>query len=258
MRIVSYNILNGGEGRADPLAEVIEAQRPDVVALIEADDLAVLERIAARLKMDWIQAPGQAHASALLSRYPIVATINHGALHPELSNSLLEAVVMDPAGQRWTFGVVHLHAQALARDEQRRERELAAVLELFAPHRREHRPHLLLGDFNANAPSQRLDIEQCKPSTRQAWHDNGDRIPRRVIQRLLDNGYLDTLHTLHETQADTSGTFSTQFPGQRVDYILAHGIDPAQFASAWIEQDRLARYASDHFPVGLELRAAGG
>ena len=34
MRIVSYNILDGGEGRADPLAEVIEAQRPEVVALV--------------------------------------------------------------------------------------------------------------------------------------------------------------------------------------------------------------------------------
>ena len=46
MRIVSYNIYNGGEGRADPLAEVIEAQRPDVVALLEADDPATLQHIA--------------------------------------------------------------------------------------------------------------------------------------------------------------------------------------------------------------------
>ena len=31
MRVVSYNILDGGEGRADPLAEVLIARRPDVV-----------------------------------------------------------------------------------------------------------------------------------------------------------------------------------------------------------------------------------
>ena len=36
MRICSYNILDGGEGRADPLAEVILAQRPDIVAIVEA------------------------------------------------------------------------------------------------------------------------------------------------------------------------------------------------------------------------------
>ena len=58
MRIVSYNILDGGEGRADPLAEVILAQRPDIVALLEADDPAVLEHIAQRARMDFIHARG--------------------------------------------------------------------------------------------------------------------------------------------------------------------------------------------------------
>ena len=45
MKLVSYNILDGGEGRADPLAEVIESQSPDIVVLIEADNPDVLERI---------------------------------------------------------------------------------------------------------------------------------------------------------------------------------------------------------------------
>src|SRR3954467_1809260 len=80
MRVFSYNILDGGEGRADPLAEVIEAQRADCVALIEADNSDVLERISKRLKMDLIVAQGTRHAVALLSRLPIVYTINHGAL----------------------------------------------------------------------------------------------------------------------------------------------------------------------------------
>ena len=47
MRLVSYNILDGGEGRADPLAEVLLAQRADVVVLLEADQISVVERIAA-------------------------------------------------------------------------------------------------------------------------------------------------------------------------------------------------------------------
>ena len=69
MRMVSYNILDSGEGRADPLAEIIEAQRADVVCLVEASDLSVVERIANRLKMDYVQAPGRKkQASALLTR----------------------------------------------------------------------------------------------------------------------------------------------------------------------------------------------
>jgi endonuclease/exonuclease/phosphatase family metal-dependent hydrolase len=112
MRIVSYNIYNGGEGRADPLAEVILAQRPDVVALVEADDPATTQRIARRLKMDFIEAPGRKHTSALLSRFPITETINHG-----LNQSFLEAMVLDDGGVEWPIGVLHLPAGATEADE---------------------------------------------------------------------------------------------------------------------------------------------
>src|SRR3954464_13161536 len=129
MRIASYNILDGGEGRADPLCEVILAQRPDVVGLVEAEDPAVLERIARRLNMDYVVAKGnKSGASALLSRFPIRDSINHAPLNPGLSKSLLQATVIDPAGTLWPFGVVHLHARAAEEDERKREEELAIVL----------------------------------------------------------------------------------------------------------------------------------
>ena len=38
------------------------------------------------------------------------------------------------------------------------------VLEVFRGHREANRPHLLCGDFNANAPYQRIDPARCKPS----------------------------------------------------------------------------------------------
>ena len=255
MRIVSYNILDGGEGRADPLAEVIEAQRPDVVALVEADDPAVLDRVAGRLKMDLIAAPGHRHASALLSRWPIRETVNHALLHtPEQwSTSLLEAVVVDPSGAEWVVGVAHLHAGATEADESRREKELETLLRVFAAHRQAGRPHLIAGDFNANAPYQQIDPARCKPRTRKEWEENGGGVPRRVVQRMLYAGYVDSLHAADPTAGTTRGTFSTQFPGQRVDYIFTSGLDRARLRRAWIEQDRLAKYASDHFPVGLEV-----
>src|SRR5918995_1394205 len=135
MRILTYNILDGGEGRADPLAEVIEAQRADVVALVEADDLTVIERIARRLKMDYVHAPGRKQASALLTRFSIRDSINHALLRDGLSKSLLEATVIDDGGDAWSFGVVHLHHYALESDEAEREREIAVLLDIFAPHR---------------------------------------------------------------------------------------------------------------------------
>ena len=110
-----------------------------------------------------------------------------------------------------------------------------------------------MGDFNAVSPTQEVDPEKCKPSTRREWAANGGHLPRRVVQSVLDAGYTDSLHALHPEQAMTAGTFSTQFPGQRVDYIFTHGIDRSRIQAAWIEFDRLAKYASDHFPVAAEI-----
>jgi hypothetical protein len=224
MRIVSYNILAGGEGRADPLAEVILAQRADVVALSEAVDLAVLERIAGRLEMDYIQACGPAaqgaatpHAAALLSRYPIRETINHGAVRPGLGASLLEAVVAAPGGIDWVFGVL----VAGSRPKPAGWRSSPpSILDVFAEHRRRGLAHVLAGDLPERSALEYVD----------ALSAGG----------LVSEG----------AGAETSGE------ARHLTSIWTFGIDAARIRSAWVETDRLARYASDHYPVGVEIASS--
>jgi len=253
MRILSYNILDGGEDRGDLLTRVIQFQKPEVVGLVEADSRDVVSTIARRLNMDFIHAPGNSHASALLSRFPIRHTINHAPLHTGLSKSLLEAVVVDPTGNEWTFGVVHFHHAAYEEDEVKREGELAVLLEIFKPHRDLHRPHVLMGDFNSNAPYQQIDPAKCKPKTRDAWEKNGGHIPRRIVQKLLDAGYRDSLREARPPAAQTLTTFTTKHPGQRVDYIFPFGFDRARLIDAWVIHDQPSEKASDHYPVGAEI-----
>jgi exodeoxyribonuclease-3 len=253
VRLLSYNILDGGGDRFDALASVIGSQRPDVVALVEAEDAGVVERLAGRLGMDFVHAPGNSHASALLSRLPIVRTVNQALLQPRLEKSLLEATIRLPDRNNLSIGVVHLHARAYEADEAKRERELDVVLGAFAKYRAGRAPHLLCGDFNANAPYQRIDPAKVKPKTRAAWEAQGGQIPRRVVQRLLDAGYVDTLHAFDPTAGETQGSFDTEHPGQRVDYIFAYGIDAAAVRNAWIVTDPPAREASDHFPIGVDV-----
>jgi endonuclease/exonuclease/phosphatase family metal-dependent hydrolase len=253
MRLVSYNILDGGTGRADPLAEILLAQRSDIIVLVQTQDPAVVERIAARAKMDYIRAGDERQSATILSRWPIIETVDHGALRREVSKALLEASVRRPDGTEWVIGAVHLHAGAFEADEQVREKELGAVLDAFARHRRANRPHVLAGDFNANAPYQQIDPSQCKPKMRRAWAENGGSVPRRVVQRFLDSGYVDTLRATDEQKAATDVSFTTLHPGQRVDYVFSFGFAPERVRHAWIEHDRLAKYASDHYPVGVEI-----
>jgi exodeoxyribonuclease-3 len=254
VKLVSYNILNGGEGRADPLAEIIEAQRPDIVVLVEADVPAVVERIAGRMNMDFAFGEGKRHGAAILSRWPIVESINHSLLRQELADALLEATIREPGGTQWTVAAVHLHPRARESDEDVRVREVQVILEVFEDRRRSHVQHLLAGDFNANSPIQQIDPQTCKKRTRLEWEENGGKIPRRAVQILLDAGYADSLHACRGEAAGTTGSFSTQHPGQRVDYIFTHGIDAGRMISAGVETDRLARYASDHFPIWAEIR----
>jgi endonuclease/exonuclease/phosphatase family metal-dependent hydrolase len=201
----------------------------------------------------FIRGGDERQSATILSRWPIVETVDHAAVRHGLSKALVEAIVRSPDGTDWPIGAVHLHAGAFEEDERTREGELAIVLDVFERHRRENRPHILAGDFNANAPYQRIDPAKCKPSTRQAWEANGQSLPRRVVQRLLDAGYTDTLRAVDEQRAATDVSFTTLHPGQRVDYVFGFGIDPKWIRGAWIEHDRLAKYASDHFPVGVDL-----
>jgi endonuclease/exonuclease/phosphatase family metal-dependent hydrolase len=256
MRLVSYNILDGGVGRADPLGEVIEAARPDVIALVEADDDAVIQRLADRFHMDLLIGRGRRHSVALLSAWPIGESINHASLARDFDACLLEVTLEPPGAAPLPIGVIHLHAHATDADEQTRQREITVVLNAFARHRAAGTVHLLCGDFNSNAPTQQIDLARAHSSTQKEAISNGGVVPRRVIEHVLRAGYVDTLRARDAHYADTTGSFTTQHPQQRVDYIFAHslGADAGlRIADAWIEQDRLARYASDHFPVGVEI-----
>lgn len=250
MRVVSYNILNGGVGRADPIGEILAAQNADVIALIEADDQWVVERLAKRLKMDYIVATGKRHKAAILSRSPIRCSWDYALLMPEVTNTFLLVEVLTPGGEAMPLAAVHLHPHAKLKDEAERLTEISAILGVLS---KLNRPHLLMGDFNSNSPIQQVDPARCKPRTQKDWQDNGGLLPREAIARVLDAGYLDTLHVARGATAGQLRTFSTHHPGQRVDYIFASGIPREQIRSAWIETDRLAEFASDHFPIGVEL-----
>jgi endonuclease/exonuclease/phosphatase family metal-dependent hydrolase len=255
LRIVSYNILNGGVGRADPIGEVLEAQHADVIVLVEADDGWVVDRIAKRLKMDVIVAPGGKHAVAVLSRLPIYSSINYAALDPNGPRSWVGVHLQSSDAAPFVVMAVHLTPRATNENEQKRLAELKRVLAVTEPLRQSNRPHVIVGDFNANAPQQRIDLGRCKSSTQKAYANNGNAIPRDAIQLLLQHGYVDTLAAARGDAAFDAVTFTTHEPGQRVDYVFTFSM---QAADAWVEQDRLATYASDHYPIGAALVSPPG
>ena len=241
MRVVSYNILKGGVGRADPIAEVLLAQKPDVVGLVEATDPEILDRIAWRLGFDYVHAPSPngKWGSALLSRLPIESSTNVAALRFDGPRSFLWATLQGEID----VGVLHLTSKPREKKEKKRIEQLRAMLDVTADARQAGRRHVLMGDFNATMPDWPLDRSIVPKRHRDAVKKQGD-VPRAAMATMLAAGYEDS-------HAGTkSPTLTTLRPWLKVDHILSRGLTCGE---AWIETDRLAQYASDHFPVGASF-----
>ncbi|HEU4722071.1 MAG TPA: endonuclease/exonuclease/phosphatase family protein, partial [Gemmatimonadaceae bacterium] len=78
VRLLTYNIRDGGIGRAEQIAEVIRGASPDVVALQEAREPKVVERIATLAGFPYSGSRPD-HSTGFLSRVPVLA---HAWRHP--------------------------------------------------------------------------------------------------------------------------------------------------------------------------------
>lgn len=158
VRIMAYNIRHGEgtDGRVDldRIADVIEAQSPDVVTLQEVDrrvdrtdgeDQA--RRLAARLGMDHAFGPfmdydGGEYGMAVLSAWPIVSVTNERLPDGDEPRTALKVRVRSPETGR-EFVVVGVH---FYRTEDER---LAQADRLLATLSAETAPVILAGDFNS-------------------------------------------------------------------------------------------------------------
>lgn len=158
-RILSYNILVGGQPRINQIASMIQSVDPDVVGLVEATNPRVVETLAKRLHMQYRMSAYGQHSTdwqaAVLSRLPIIRTQTH--VHPGiLTKPLLEVCVEQADSSQLTVFIAHLTASfshGRAGDSIRRD-EVREILRIMAP--LQGTPHLLMGDFNALAPGDRL------------------------------------------------------------------------------------------------------
>ena len=158
-RILSYNILVGGQPRINQITAMIQSADPDIVGLVEATNPRVVETLAKRLDMQYRMSAYGQHSrdwqAAVLSRLPIIRTQTH--VRPGiLTKPLLEVCVEEADGSQLTVFVAHLTASfshGRAGDGIRRD-EVREILRIMAP--LQGTPHLLMGDFNALAPGDRL------------------------------------------------------------------------------------------------------
>ena len=243
MRLLTYNIRYGGEGREDELVATIAACAPDVVLLQEATRPGVVEQLARRTAMaQW----GTSRRQSL--GFLAKARVDHYEWHqPRGSRHAFLEVVPAGAGVR-LFGV-HLSAVHAAWTERRRLVEVHALLRTVAAHAGGF--HVLAGDFNTLAPGELLDMKMLPLRLRPFVWLSGGHIRWRTVQQVLDAGYVDAFRATRP--GETGFTFPTWNPHLRLDYVFVPGPFAGQVTTCDVVHGESAVRASDHLPLLAEF-----
>ncbi len=247
LRVVSYNILYGGQDRLEKIAAVLRALEADIVGLQEANEPAHVARLAEQLGMAHFVARSRNSPFhvALMSRFPIENPENLCNRCPHLWRSALRATV--PAGGApLRVIVLHLAPGMRADREAVRQGELDELWPVLHAPEEAGRPALMMGDFNSTAPWHPHVSDGLRPAY------SGARIPREVIQRIRDAGWTDAVHRARPD--DGTHSVSVASPTTRVDFIWLSPALSDRLLDARVEALEIAREASDHYPVRAILR----
>lgn len=250
MRVLTYNILDGGVGREPLIAEVLEAVQPDIAVLQEVYQNGLAERLADRLSLQAVVVEGNStRHMALLSRWPILAARSYHP-YPPVHHVILEAMLRHPTvGPLHVFGIHTIPLYSIGR-------ELWRAWEVRTLLRRVRRVSdqscLVMGDFNAVAPNDPVRFEtRSRAAGVRFWlHGNGKL--RLAVRQMRTAGFADCFRTLHPDEAGY--TLPPPDPGVRLDYIFASVSLIGHLQRCDVVTEPAAVHdASDHYPLLAEF-----
>ena len=251
MRLLTYNILRGGQGRETEIVKVIQAVAPDVVVVQEAEGVASFQQIAQALKMTAHLAESRRRLSlrvGLLSRLPVLdfRTLHLWPVWP----SCLQATVQLANGHSLMVFGLHLAAYYPWFFEWWRTYQVRVLLRYIRQTAPEQ--HLLAGDFNTIATGDRTSLTEAPLWVKaQTWFQLG-HIPCWALTPLLDAGYVDCFRKLHSEKEGF--TLPSSHPQVRLDYVFAAPpLVEALRGCQVIASPGEVALASDHLPVLAEF-----
>ncbi len=184
------------------------------------------------------------YGNALLTCYPILSAEAHLMvdLPGREQRGFLRAVLDTAEATPLTVYVTHLDH----RHEDARLAQVKSMLQLIA--RFGDHPHVILGDFNALAPS---DFDEHPDRLAEIDEPGREVISGgQVLPHVLQAGYVDAYAVAGRGPAET---WPTEKPRARIDYALLPPSLATQLRYCQRWEKASARVASDHFPVLLML-----
>jgi exodeoxyribonuclease III len=228
LRVLSYNILNGGRERLPHIANVIRGSQPDAVALLEANSRPNAQWLARELDMHLTfgKANSEFHIAWLSCVAPRQA--KNWCL-PVLAKTLLEIELTWEQVPLRLFAT-HLRAGREREHDLYRAEEMRAILDVLRAS--SETPHLLVGDLNTISPADptgtppaAAEVEDRRPGT--------SLLMRAVIPLLLEAGYVDCYRMQHPVEPGY--TYQPPEPWLRLDYISPrpNSLAGCRYAMSW-------------------------
>jgi endonuclease/exonuclease/phosphatase family metal-dependent hydrolase len=243
MRVMTYNILNGGQGREQSILEVIQS----VQQVYEA---AFLQDLGMALNMQPFFGSGnRKRRVVLLSRLPIRSASSHHPSFP-IWNNVVEAAIEYRVNKILNVFGVHAKANLGIVGEWRRWREAKYILKQVSPH--SGKPCLIAGDFNAIAPSDAVVTTRMPKWLKLTLWLQGNRVYRFSIRAYLMAGFTDSFRYLNDGK--DGFTLPSPYPNSRLDYIFVNSVLKTNLKKCWVVREpSVVEKASDHYPVVAEF-----
>ncbi|GAA4929419.1 endonuclease/exonuclease/phosphatase family protein [Actinoplanes utahensis] len=254
VRLMTWNIKNGGGDRLPAIIEVIRDERPDVLCLQE---LQHFQRYGGRRMRELADATGMtAHLARSLFAQPVAVLVREPlriirrvSITCRLHHAAAVAVIGTPAG---TLTAISAHLNPFS--PQRRYREARWLAARYASARS---MVFIAGDMNGLDPDGDHEAElAAQPSLYRRRHLGPDGTQdTRAIAAIRSEGFTDLWHAVGEGDGRTvpTGFAGREFGAVRLDYLLASPPLTARARRLWTVRDDRTDHASDHYPVRADI-----
>lgn len=246
IKVMTYNIQEGGVGREAALIALIVDVNPDILVLQEVTVATPIPAIAHALNAEWVIAPNRSQKRniALITKFQI-KTWEDSAQFP-LFRSLLMATLVTPNKRKIAVFGLHL---GLLYDLWRwwEIRTMLRLIHHFLDRKAQTRFSLLLGDFNAVAPQDKVQFGGVSWFYRLVLFLEFAVAPHLSMAEVVRQGWIDCFRRCQPT-AD-GFTLPAHHPNVRLDYIFASPF----LAKQLLHCAPLPAIASDHLPLVAEF-----
>ncbi|MDB5178998.1 MAG: putative endonuclease/exonuclease/phosphatase-family protein [Patescibacteria group bacterium] len=254
MKLMTYNILNGGGDRLGLIAKIINESSPDFLTINEANGFdenhnKKLKDLSHATNMPYyhLALSGEYdYHVAVLSKLPLK---HIDELHPMMRAGI--SVVLDSDIGEISIIGAHLtpYSESLRLPE----------INLLITNQRGHANRILMGDMNSLSKNDNYShsIVQYFNEPQLKQFTKNENLQFEIIEAIEASDYVDAAVELGRQSENTLPASSNKdiaHANTRLDYIFVSPSLKSKLAGYSVIKNELTEQASDHYPVLVELR----